>query len=133
MKVVLDASAMIAYLRNEPGGDLVAQHLRSDYFIWAHALNLCEVYYDFYRADGQAVAVNAIDDLLALDLVERNDMDADFWRAMGDLKAVHKRISLADCAAVAFTKMLRAVLLTTDRHELEPLSKLGICDIEFVR
>ena len=133
MKVVLDASAIIAYRRNEPGGDLVARHLRSDHLLLAHALNFCEVYYDFYRAGERSIAVSAIADLRGLGVVERSDMDAEFWGAMGYLKAVHKRVSLADCAAVALTKLLSAVLLTTDRHELKPLSKLGVCDIEFIR
>ena len=60
-------------------------------------------------------------------------MQADFWRAMGRLKANHKRVSLADCAALALAGALDAVLLTADRHELEPLSALSICELKFIR
>jgi predicted nucleic acid-binding protein len=56
-----------------------------------------------------------------------------FWRAMGRLKSTHKRVSLADCAALALAANSDAVLLTADRHELEPLRNLGICKVEFIR
>ena len=51
MIFVLDASAMIAFLRGEPGADAVAEILLdSESQCHAHALNLCEVFYDFERA-----------------------------------------------------------------------------------
>jgi len=134
MKVVLDASAMIAFLRDEPGAEFVTDHIRrSQHHVFAHALNLCEVYYDFSRANGVDTAESAIDDLLALGIAERSDMGPDFWRAMGRLKASHKRVSLADCAALALANELGAALFTADRHELEPLSTLSICQLVFIR
>ena len=48
---VLDASAMIAFLRAEPGGEVMHGILQTDgNRIVAHSINLCEVYYDFFRA-----------------------------------------------------------------------------------
>jgi predicted nucleic acid-binding protein len=47
-------------------------------------------------------------------------MDIDFWKAAGALKA-RGRISLADCFAVALAEHEDAVLLTSGRHEFEPL------------
>lgn len=47
---VIDASAPIAFLRNEPGAEAVANALARPQRCYAHALNLCEVYYDFWRA-----------------------------------------------------------------------------------
>jgi predicted nucleic acid-binding protein len=133
MNVVLDASAMIAFLRGETGAEFVTDHMhRSQVHVFAHALNLCEVYYDFSRANGEDAAQGAIDDLLALDVAERSDMEPHFWRAMGRLKANHK-VSLADCAALVLANELGAVLLTADRHELEPLSTLSICQLTFIR
>lgn len=87
MNVVLDASAMIAFLRGEPGAEAVLNQMRNpECNPLAHALNLCEVYYDFARASGETVAADAINDLLALGITERNDMHGAFWRAMGRLK-----------------------------------------------
>jgi predicted nucleic acid-binding protein len=99
---------------------------------FAHALNLCEVFYDFSRASGETTAMNAVHDLLALGIAERNDMQGGFWRTMGRLKATYKRVSLADCAALALAANLEAKLLTADRHELEPLRGLTTCDLQFI-
>jgi PIN domain nuclease of toxin-antitoxin system len=134
MNVVLDASAMIAFLRDEAGSETVMNQIRPpENDVFAHALNLCEVYYDFSRANGEETAHDAINDLPALGITERNDMQADFWRAMGHLKAIHKRVSLADCAALVLANELDAALLTADRHELQPLSTLSICQLKFIR
>ncbi len=43
---MLDASAIIAYLRDEPGADKVEDLLANDDEVCiAHAINLCETYY----------------------------------------------------------------------------------------
>jgi hypothetical protein len=45
--IVLDACALIAYLRGEPGSDVIeALLLDPDVPSLIHAINLCEVYYD---------------------------------------------------------------------------------------
>ncbi|MGA3096536.1 MAG: hypothetical protein ABSF25_08800 [Bryobacteraceae bacterium] len=52
MLFVLDASAMIAYLRDEPGAGRVSEALLDpDGQCIAHVLNLCEVFYDFQRGN----------------------------------------------------------------------------------
>lgn len=54
MIFVLDACAMIAFLRDEPGSDVVAEALLDPGSkCYAHALNRCEVFYDFHRASGR--------------------------------------------------------------------------------
>ena len=46
--------------------------------------------------------------------------ETDLWKAGGNLKA-RGRISLADCFAVALAVREGATILTSDRHEFEPL------------
>jgi len=122
MTYVLDASAMIALLRGETGGDLVRRLvLDPANECFAHSLSLCEVYYDFHRAAGVESADAAIDSLLAAEIYFSADMDIRFWKEAGILKADWKRISLADCFAVSLARRLEAELVTADRHELEPL------------
>jgi PIN domain nuclease of toxin-antitoxin system len=132
MSAVFDASALISFLRDEPGASAV-QNLLSLPQSYVHALNLCEVYYDFWRAATQEAAESAITDLIALGIVERNDMDSEFWREVGHLKAIHRRVSLADCCALALANRLDAILVSADRHEFEPLLAAGICRIELIR
>lgn len=133
MSAVIDASALIAFLRDEPGAETVENVLGLPQTCYAHALNLCEVYYDFWRASNQNVAEAAIADLMGLGIEERTDMDSEFWREAGRLKAVHRKVSLADCCALALAKRLGANLVSADRHEFEPLLAAGICPIEFIR
>lgn len=134
MKVVLDASAIIAFLRGEPGADVVEHYFGPEtHSLYVHALNLCEVYYDFLRAAGEASAESAVQDILLLGVRERNDMASDFWRAAGKPKLSSRRVSLADCCALALAGSLGAVLLSADRHELEPLARASVCPVEFIR
>jgi uncharacterized protein with PIN domain len=72
---VLDASAIIAYLRGEPGADAVSAILVDPtHECIVHALNLCEVYYDFYRANGDRAAEGAIRDIFVLGIQLRSDL-----------------------------------------------------------
>jgi PIN domain nuclease of toxin-antitoxin system len=50
VSTVIDASALIAFLRDEPGADVVENLFSAPETCYAHALNLCEVCYDFFRA-----------------------------------------------------------------------------------
>ena len=83
MSTVIDASALIAFLRDEPGADVVENVLSAPEKCYAHALNLCEVYYDFFRASNQDAAEAAISDLLGLGIEDRTGMDSEFWRNVG--------------------------------------------------
>jgi PIN domain nuclease of toxin-antitoxin system len=64
MNHVLDACAMIAYLRGEAGANVVAD-LLSDVSqpCFAHTVNLCEVFYDFVRETNVKTARSAVRDL----------------------------------------------------------------------
>ena len=63
MNYVMDACAMIALLLQEPGEDVVWAHLlEKEATCLAHSMNLCEVFYNFYRESGEAAATGAIED-----------------------------------------------------------------------
>lgn len=133
MVYVLDASAMLAYLRGEDGALIVDQLLRNKTELcYAHAINLCEVYYDFLRTSDQNTARQAILDLATDGVIERKDMSRQFWQIVGQHKS-RGRISLADCFCLTLAQELGADLLTCDHKEFEPLVPLGICTISFIR
>jgi PIN domain nuclease of toxin-antitoxin system len=118
----LDASAMIAFASAEPGGAMVEELLadrRNQCF--AHAVNLCEVYYDACRRIGAEAASQLISDLAGSGVRFRSDMDSAFWQHAGRLKADARRISLADCFGLALSAALDAEFVTADRHEMEAL------------
>lgn len=134
MTFVLDASAMIAYLRDEPGADVVAEALLDpESSCHAHALNLCEVFYDFHRASGEADALQAIADLAAVGVLGDTNLSSAVWQAAGTLKANLRRISLADCFAIELAERLRATVLTADHHEFDVLAVQTGYRVKFIR
>ncbi len=133
MIYVLDACAMIAYLNDEPGADVVeAAMIDPANQCYAHAVNLCEVFYQFMRAGGESAATTAINDLYSMSVQERADFDQAFWHDAGKLKAKGK-VSLADCFAIALTNRVGGTLLSSDHHELDQIVAANVCLIQFIR
>ena len=134
MTIVLDACAMIAFLRDEPGAEFVERYLLDDASeCFAHVINLCELYYDFLKASNPETAQAALQDLNAIGVITREDIEQEFWQQVGKYKATIRRVSLADCFAIALTNRVGGSLLTSDRHEFEAIARLGICPVTFIR
>jgi len=131
---VMDANALLASTRAEPGGH-VAEGLLADpnADCIVHSVNLCEVFYDGLRRSDLPTAQQAIADLFALGLTERPDMDMAFWQSVGQLKVNPGRISLADCFALALAIRTGGTLVTSDHHEFDAIVPLGLCPILFIR
>lgn len=135
MTCVLDACALIALLRNEPGSGEVRSLLADEACrCFIHAVNLCEVYYDCLRNYDKAQADQMLADLTVCGLLLRDDMDVGFWKKAGHLKA-QGRISLADAFAVTLAEREQAILVTSDHHEFDPLLAAGVLPIcvHFIR
>ena len=78
-------------------------------------------------------AETIVRDLLDAGLTNRTDIDEDFWKDVGRLKAGIARISLADCFAIALARRLGMPVLTSDHHEFDNIQSGGICSVEFIR
>ncbi len=130
----MDANALLASLRGEPGAE-VTDGLLADPSVdcIAHSVNLYEVYYDSLRGRDQQAAEKSLAVLAALGLTERSDMDTEFWQLVGQLKVNPGRISLADCFALALAIRTGGTLVTSDHHEFDPIALLGLCPILFIR
>ncbi|WP_008314883.1 PIN domain-containing protein [Leptolyngbya sp. PCC 6406] len=76
MNIILDACAVIAYERGEAGAEIVERFLVEEDRCWIHAINLCEVYYDFLRAGGQAAA-QVLADLRSFEVQIYDQVEAD--------------------------------------------------------
>ena len=123
----------MAFLNNEPGVDVVEDVLTEPgSTCYAHVYNLCEIYYLYYRRGGAAVAESATQDLLAVGIAPRDDIDTVFWKAAGAFKGQHA-LSLSDAFCLALAQRLGAQLVTTDHAEFDPLVPLGYCPIRFIR
>lgn len=131
---IFDACALIALADDEEGADILENYLADEENeCYVHALNFCEVFYHAHRRGTETEAKELIEEFLELGLIERNDLDKAFWQEVGNLKAIHKKVSLADCCAIALAKKLDATLITSDHHELDVLAKQGVCKIYFFR
>jgi len=129
----LDACAMLAYLRGEPGGTVVDGLLQSPTdTCYAHAINLLEVYYDFIRKHNEPTARLALKDLAEAGVITRRDMSQPFLHQVGQLKA-RGRISIADCFCITLAQTVSGQVVTSDHHEFDALVSLGIVPVLFIR
>jgi predicted nucleic acid-binding protein len=131
---VFDASALIAWLKHEPGAAATRDLLRdASSPRYAHAVNLCEVYYHFVKlAEEESVAAR-LRMLARSGLVTRDDIDADFWQDAARVKAAIQRVSLADCFAIAFARRVGGTVVTADHGEFDLVVARGICSVTFIR
>ena len=119
---VLDANALIALLGNEDGANKIADIYKEansgNVEIVMNAVNLLEVYYDFYRVYGNETADEMISYVEASNIKIITEIDKTLLAEAGRLKASYK-ISLADSLAAAQAKVMNGILITSDHHELE--------------
>jgi PIN domain nuclease of toxin-antitoxin system len=134
MIYVLDGSALIAFLRDEVGAAVVeALLLNRNNLCFAHAINLCEVFYDFRRGGGEAEGQAALARLYAAGVLPRADMDPALWQQAGRHKADYRQISIADCFCIALAQQLNGEAVTSDHREFGPIASLGLCPVMSIR
>ncbi len=125
MSLVMDASALTALLKREPGAELVRDCL-------AHAINLCEIYYVVRRLDGAHAAEQALADVEPLGIVARHDLDAELWKQVGAYKADLGGLSLADCFCLALATRVNGEIVTSD-HGFDKVVERNLCPVRFIR
>ena len=109
--IVLDASALLALLNAEPGGDVVAAELPNAVI---SAVNLSEVVAKLAEKGMPEVAIRSALAPLALD-VRSFDADSAWAAGMLRVEARSRGLSLGDRACLALGKMLEVPVLTADR------------------
>lgn len=133
MIYVFDSSALIAYLQNEPGVEVVDNLLKDTANdCYAHAANLCEVYYDFLRVSNDPIAYTLIESLYRARVQPREDMDTAFWRQIGRDKGTYQ-CALGDCFGLVLARRLGGQLITADHHEMDAVDAQESGRILFIR
>lgn len=151
---VFDSSAMLAYLKGEIGGPLVASILGdTTATIYAHSTNLVEVRYNFGPPSGAGISAKAnaaIVQLKAAGVQERRDNDSAFFedvallvaeaRALPPSAPGHKsRLALGDAFGVALARRVSGEIgapvpfVTADQGEIVPLQTALFCTALFIR
>lgn len=119
--VVLDACALIAFLNDEPGADVIAAVLEEIPTVEMAAINLLEIAYDAVRRTGQpSSATDVIDAVCKLPIFIRWDIDQEIVETAARFKT-RFRISLADSIALALAATRHAPLATSDHHEFDSI------------
>ncbi|MDA8163710.1 MAG: type II toxin-antitoxin system VapC family toxin [Desulfobacteraceae bacterium] len=113
---VFDSYAILAFLEDEPGADLVEKALRdvadnkTEGFLCV--INWGEIYYTILREQGEAAA-EEIAELLSHYPLQIIEADQQLTRKAAKLKGEH-RIAYTDCFAAALAIQRQAVVLTGD-------------------
>lgn len=123
---ILDACALIAFLNDEEGANLVEKLLcmanARNASLLMNKVNLFEIYYGVYRDDGIEEAKNVLRKIENLPVKIIDTFTDEVFYEAGKLKATN-RISLADAIAVAEANIRDVKLVTCDHHEFDALEK----------
>ncbi len=108
---ILDSSALLAYLRNEPGAEQVGRRLRGSVI---SAVNLAEV---LTRLSDEGAPDDAVEMALNLFAVSVQPFDAEGARGAAALRAATRQrgLSLGDRACLALAAQHGSPALTADR------------------
>lgn len=121
--ILLDAYAVLAFLKDEPAAGEVARLLRADEDAALTALGVAEVVDHLVRVAGADPDEAALD-LAQLGLTDAVEVDAGTAIGAGLLRARHyhrrdRAVSLADCVAAETARLTGSGLATSDPHLLD--------------
>lgn len=128
MRIVLDASALLAALLKEPGAERVASALDAAII---SAVNLAEVTAGLIRNGASAREARAILQALSMTVVPADEelaIDAGLMRPITDRAG----LSLGDRFSLALARRVGSPALTTDRSWKEVAEPLGV-EVELIR
>ena len=135
-RYVMDACAILALLRDEPGADKVADILntanKGNAIIVMHKANLLEVYYDLLRTHGKEKADIILSEIKKRPMEIIAEISDELFEEAGRLKSLYK-ISFADSFALAQAIVSDGALLTSDHHEFDAIEEKENINFEWVR
>jgi predicted nucleic acid-binding protein len=123
---VFDACALISYLRDESGSDIVSELLKKavdgECSICMNIVNLIEVHYANIRSLGSEKAAVILKEIFNAPIKIVTDISDEVFQQSARLKASYK-CSLADTIGLATAIEFSAHFVTSDHHELELVAK----------
>ena len=125
-KYILDACALIAFMKRELGFEIVRNILidASDHktSVYMNKLNLLEVFYGIRRAEGLAQAENVYNKVSRLPIAIIDGISDDVFLEASRIKSMYK-MSLAESIALGEASVMGASLITLDHHEFDTVKK----------
>ncbi len=133
---VLDTSALLTFLYDEPGRDRVeALFLRAvdgRAAVRLHRIHMGEAYYVLYRKGGEATSEAMVDDVQRLPIIVEDRVSPILMREAAKIKASY-RLSYADAFAAGLAKVRGGTLVSGDRNEFGPLEAAAVIPVLWVR
>ncbi|MCD8349386.1 MAG: PIN domain-containing protein [Planctomycetaceae bacterium] len=112
--IVLDASALLADIKDEPGAETVRDLMNAAADgLFMHAVNASEVAYHLIRFGLPPALAFRLAAPQGVVIVE--DLERRLWERSAVLKAQYRNLALGDCVAISLAESLGAELLTGDR------------------
>jgi predicted nucleic acid-binding protein len=129
---ILDACAVIAYLKNEPGADVVAELISNpESRLAIHSVNATEVYYNYLRSDGQVIADQAWQRLAEFATILPT-MEDQFLKRVARWVTEYNP-GLADAFGAATAEEYGIPLVTADHKDFETVQAAGALQIVWIR
>jgi len=123
---VLDACALLSFLNNEPGSDIVDNLLVNAVddktAVYMNIVNLIEVHYANIRSLGADLAAVILDTILTAPIQVVSVFSDTLFQQSSRLKAAYK-CSIADAIGLATAIELSCQFVTSDHHELEAVAE----------
>ncbi len=125
-RVVLDASAVMAFFEDRPGAEkveeLIGLAVQGKRELLMSVVNWGELYYSVWRTKGREAAQKVLAEIAQLP-IEILDVDLELTKLAAEFRAQHK-LPYADCFAAALARNQKAALACSDpdftlvRHEI---------------
>ena len=126
MVYVLDACALITFLNDETGSDIIEDLLKKaidgQISIFMNIINLIEVHYANIRNLGQEQAAVILEKIYASPIQVITNFSSAVFQEASRLKAFYK-CSLADAIGLACAIDVSGQFVTSDHHELEAIEE----------
>ncbi|GHV64538.1 hypothetical protein AGMMS49587_17120 [Spirochaetia bacterium] len=134
MNYVLDACALISLLNFEEGWERVQALFdranSGEIRLYMSAVNFIEVFYEYIRVDGLEEASAILAPISETPLIIIDRIPCAVSQEAARLKAIYKRISIADVIGLATAKDMSAAFVTSDHHEMDAIDANE--DIQFL-
>jgi predicted nucleic acid-binding protein len=126
LNYILDACALIAFLNDEGGKEIVRDLLKKavdrEITLYISAVNLAEVFYGYIKDLGISGAQPVIEKVNKLPIITIDTIPPFVIAEASRLKGSYK-MSTADAFGLAATVNLSGTFVTSDHHELEPVEQ----------
>lgn len=123
--LVLDASALLADIKDEPGAEEVRGIMREAADgLFMHAVNAGEVAYHLIRFGLPPELAFQLAAPKGVVVVE--DLERRLWERSAILKAEYRNLAFGDCIAISLAESLGAELVTGDRFFQKVTTSISI-------